>query len=109
MTKNTMLLDNLCSNFNSDHERIYKTMSNLTDAIDQIKYEKSRKENYSVPFFLIIKSIDETEPLIAMEVKRYFGGTFKTTHNSNKYNLREMKKLYSFGGSGVKIYLRKGY
>tara|TARA_Y100000114_G_C11520378_1_gene213226 strand:- start:121 stop:447 length:327 start_codon:yes stop_codon:yes gene_type:complete len=108
MTKNTMILDNLCRDFNSDHERIYKTMSNLSDAIDQIKYEKKRKENYNSPFFLIIESTDKNEPLVAMEVKRYFGGTFKTTHNSNKYNLKEMKKLYSFGGSGVKIYLRKG-
>ena len=106
--KNTMLLDNLCSNFNSNHERIYKTMSNLTDAIDQIKYDKRRKEQYNTPFYLVIESVDKEEPLVAMEIKRYFGGTYKIFHNSNRYNLRQMKKLYDYGGNGSKIYLIKG-
>ena len=102
------MLDVLVENFKPDNERIYKVMSNLSDAIDQIKYDKRIKERYNTPFYLVIESVDKEEPLVAMEIKRYFGGTYKTFHNSNRYNLRQMKKLYNYGGNGSKIYLIKG-
>ena len=70
--------------------------------------EMLRKENRSKKYCLVVESIDKEEPLVAMEIKRYFGGTYKTIHNSNRYNLKDMKKLYDYGGSGVKIYLMKG-
>ena len=107
--KDTKLLDNLCQSFNPDDKRIYKIGSHLSQSIYEIKQDANRKENYGSRHILIIESIDKEEPLVAIEIKRYFGGTLKTIHNSNRYNLRELKKLYDYGGSGVKIYFRKGY
>ena len=107
--KNTVLLDNLCQSFNSDDERIYDVRSHLTQAIDQIKRDADKKDNRGSFYFLIIESIDKEEPLVAMEFKRDDVGRFKAIHNSNRYNLKELKRLYDYGGSGVKIHLRKGY
>ena len=107
--KNTMLLDNLCQSFNPDDKRIYNVGSHLSQSIYRIKQDANRKENYGSRHFLIIESIDKEEPLVAIEIKRYFGGVLKTIHNSNRYNLRELRKLYDNGGSGVKIYFRKGF
>ena len=61
--------------------------------IDLVKMEMLRKENRTKKYSLVVESIDKEEPLVAMEIKRYFGGTYKTIHNSNRYNLKDMKKL----------------
>ena len=106
--KNTIFLDNLCQNFKADDKRIIDVKSHLSQTIDLVKMEMLRKENRSKKYCLVVESIDKEEPLVAMEIKRFFGGTYKTIHNSNRYNLKDMKKLYDYGGSGVKIYLMKG-
>ena len=107
--KNTILLDNLCQNFNPHDKRIYDVKSHLSQSIDRIKQDANRKDNRGSLHFLIIESVDKDEPLVAIEIKRDDVGRLKAIHNSNRYNLRELKRLYDFGGSGVKIYFRKGY
>tara|TARA_R110002020_G_scaffold66226_1_gene174244 strand:+ start:2136 stop:2462 length:327 start_codon:yes stop_codon:yes gene_type:complete len=107
--KNTILLDNLCQSFNPNDKRIYNVGSHLSQSIYQIKQDANRKENRGYLHCLVIESIDKEEPLVALEIKRDSVGRFKAIHNSNRYNLRELKRLYDYGGSGVKIYFRKGY